>query len=58
MALSREDIAILREAKRASRDEGFLVRYRDWVEQSRSYHEKLAEKREPSPDRLKEVFNF
>lgn len=58
MALSEKDISDLLEAREARRTEEFLAEYRTVVETSRVYHERLAERQEPTPERMSEVFNF
>lgn len=58
MVLTREDRLSLRRAREARRTEEFLERYHAKIESSRAHHERNAEQREPSLDRMKETFNF
>ncbi|MGF7174554.1 hypothetical protein [Azospirillum doebereinerae] len=57
-ALSEADILNLRRAREARRTEEFLKRYQTETELARARHNRVAEQREPSPERMKEVFNF
>lgn len=58
MALTEKQITILREARKERRTEEFLKEYKAKVEESRVYHDGVAARREPSPERMREVFNF
>lgn len=58
MALSQDELVTIRRARKKMRTDEFLTGYKASVEQSRKHYSSVAEKREPSPDRLKEAFTF
>ena len=58
MVLSEEDTLSLQYAREARRTEEFLAHYHADIESSRVRHERNAERRQPSLERMKETFNF
>lgn len=58
MTLSEEDLRSLSRAREARRTEEFLARYKEAVERSRLRHETSHQRRIPSPERMREPFDF